>query len=311
VFQDLNSVSAWTQAIVQIPSTSSTLQFAFEGVDDWGRANVLDDIRVDVPGGSIICPQVTSVSSANPDCNSVDLTWVSGGTAGSIIEYGPSGFTPGTGSFTGTVNSPYTLSGLAPNTAYDIYIADVCGVSDTGAYNGPNAASTNANGVATANFSYSNNPLSIFDYTFDASSSTGSIQNYVWDFGDGTVGNGVNPSHTYTNAGAYTVELILVSDCGNDTLTQTIADVSTIEYRPDGLSIYPNPAQESLWIKLPSKEQASLSLRDASGRVVGSWSQSFEADQETEIELGNLAEGVYFLEIHSASIQYQERILIK
>lgn len=309
VWQDANSVSSWTQAIVAIPSTSTTLQVAFEGTDDWGRANVLDDIRIDIPGGSVICPQVTNVSSSNPDCNSVDLNWVSGST-GSIIEYGPTGFTPGTGSFTGTVTPPYTLSGLTANTSYDVYIADVCGVQDTGDYNGPNPISTNNNGVAVASFTYSNSPTAIFNYSFDASASTGSIQNYVWDFGDGTVGNGVSPSHSYTSAGSYTVELILVSDCGNDTLSQTIADVSQLEYKPEGLSIYPNPANDRLWIQLPRKEMTQVSLLDGSGRTVRSWQQSFEADQANELFIGDLAEGVYILEVHSASLDYREQIVL-
>jgi hypothetical protein len=310
VWQDVNSVSSWTQAIVAIPSTSSTLQIAFEGSDDWGRANVLDDVRIDIPGGSVICPQVTNVSSSNPDCNSVDLNWVSGST-GSIIEYGPSGFSPGTGSFTGTVTPPYTLSGLMANTAYDVYIADVCGVQDTGAFNGPTAISTNNNGVANASFTYSNNPASIFDYTFDASASTGSVQNYVWDFGDGTVGNGVNPSHTYASPGAYTVELILVSDCGNDTLVQTIADVSSLEYSTEDWSVYPNPAQNQLWIRIPSEQDAQISLRDASGRLIQTWEQHFEANQDAPFSLEGLAEGVYFLEIRADGNEYRERILIK
>ena len=49
---------------------------------------------------------------------------------------------------------------------------------------------------------------------FDASASSdanGDNLDYLWDFGDGTTGNGVNSTHTYTVAGEYTISLT-VSD---------------------------------------------------------------------------------------------------
>lgn len=42
---------------------------------------------------------------------------------------------------------------------------------------------------------------------FNASSSTGAV-NYFWDFGDGFQGTGLNPCHTYSTPGTYTVTLI-------------------------------------------------------------------------------------------------------
>jgi microbial collagenase len=40
--------------------------------------------------------------------------------------------------------------------------------------------------------------------TFDGTGSSdvdGTIVSYMWDFGDGNTGTGVNPSHTYATAG--------------------------------------------------------------------------------------------------------------
>ena len=53
--------------------------------------------------------------------------------------------------------------------------------------------------------------------TFDASSSydsDGSIVNYTWDFGDGSVGYGMNVKHAYSRAGAYNVTLVVTDDDG-------------------------------------------------------------------------------------------------
>jgi len=67
------------------------------------------------------------------------------------------------------------------------------------------------------------------ELSFDGSGSSddGSIKSYVWDFGDGTQGNGVNTSHTYTSTGSFTVTLTVEDNEGNsdsDTLTVTIEE---------------------------------------------------------------------------------------
>ena len=52
---------------------------------------------------------------------------------------------------------------------------------------------------------------------------------YLWHFGDGTTSTALNPTHTYTNLGTYTVTLIAYGGpCGNDTLVRTAyIDVDT------------------------------------------------------------------------------------
>ncbi|MCE7699794.1 MAG: PKD domain-containing protein, partial [Methanobacterium paludis] len=44
---------------------------------------------------------------------------------------------------------------------------------------------------------------------------------WYWDFGDGSSSTDENPTHTYTNAGTYTVTLTAINGAGNNTLTQT------------------------------------------------------------------------------------------
>ena len=49
---------------------------------------------------------------------------------------------------------------------------------------------------------------------FDPGCSTGTISNYLWDFGDGSTSTGVNPEHTFKDPGTYVVTLE-VSDSEN------------------------------------------------------------------------------------------------
>ena len=80
--------------------------------------------------------------------------------------------------------------------------------------------------LISASFSHSPATLAPAAIQFDGSDSTvssGSISSYRWDFGDGSVGTGVDPAHTYESSGSYTVTLRVTSDGGAvDDSTQTI-----------------------------------------------------------------------------------------
>jgi PKD repeat protein len=68
-------------------------------------------------------------------------------------------------------------------------------------------------GIApTANFTFvPTNPAAFTDVRFDGSASTAGlgaiITSYLWDFGDGTTGTGVSPSHRYSSTGSFIVRL--------------------------------------------------------------------------------------------------------
>ena len=57
--------------------------------------------------------------------------------------------------------------------------------------------------------------------------STGDITSWSWDFGDGATSTEQNPSHTYTDAGTYTVSLAVTGLCGSD--TEVKANFITVE----------------------------------------------------------------------------------
>ena len=73
------------------------------------------------------CLQPINPNIVSIDSTTLNLDWSSGAACtGAIIEYGPVGFVPGTGTTVAATCPPYSLQGLAPNTSYDIYINDVC-----------------------------------------------------------------------------------------------------------------------------------------------------------------------------------------
>ena len=58
--------------------------------------------------------------------------------------------------------------------------------------------------------------------------STGTIDTWDWDFGDGNISTEQNPMHTYTTAGTFTVSLTVSGSAGSN--TKTITDYITTTY---------------------------------------------------------------------------------
>jgi hypothetical protein len=78
------------------------------------------------------CPQPTNLSLVTADLTSATVQWNAGGTETEWqIEYGPAGFTPGTGTFITTSTNPTTITGLTSNSFYQAYVRGICTPGDS------------------------------------------------------------------------------------------------------------------------------------------------------------------------------------
>jgi len=94
----------------------------------------------DVPcGGPVACPPPTGMEASDITETTAILTWNPSPSSNSyVIEYGPEGFLPGTGTMISvTGQTTYTLTGLEEMTTYDVYIWAVCDAGETSAVIGP------------------------------------------------------------------------------------------------------------------------------------------------------------------------------
>ena len=57
--------------------------------------------------------------------------------------------------------------------------------------------------------------------------------NITWDFGDGSTGSGVAPTHTYTSSNTYTVTLTVTDNDGSSDSDTTTARISEEERKRD------------------------------------------------------------------------------
>jgi PKD repeat protein len=154
-------------------------------------------------------------ASTDQDGNIVAYFWdfVDGNTGNGAT---PSHIYTSTGEFTVTL----TVSDDAGDTGSDTTTATISDVA-------------NEAPAADAGGAYSGVEGEAFGFDVSGSSDVdGSIVYYRWYFGDGSSGTGISPSHTYANAGTYTVTLIVTDDEGardydRTTATITVASSST------------------------------------------------------------------------------------
>ena len=83
------------------------------------------------------CPQPTALTFVDATNTTATLQWtVNGSETQWEIEYGPTGFTPGTGTGVLVSSNPATINGLTSNSFYQAYIRAVCTPGDSSFYTG-------------------------------------------------------------------------------------------------------------------------------------------------------------------------------
>ena len=97
-----------------------------------------------------------------------------------------------------------------------------------------------------------------FTFQFDASGSTGNIENYTWDFGDGNELYGIEGSHSYELPGKYQVILTVIAPSGNTASSQTEITVNFDGYViSDNMECTCAPTAKVTQIDLKIEEDAS------------------------------------------------------
>ena len=122
---------------------------------------------------------------------------------------------------------------------------------------------------------------------------------YNWDFGDGSSSFEINPSHTYSSTGIFTVKL-KATNCGiennyiqNITISQL--NIENPEKTNSSLLIYQNPTNSMLFIQLENDIPINnLRIYDIFGKLIIEKTENFN-----QINVENFSKGVYILEIIS------------
>jgi PKD repeat protein len=249
-------ISVFYSGKYRIPEDNSTV-YIHEG----DPVEILLDIHIVTPANnppnkpSLVSPSNGSkVSDATKATLKVKVTDPDGDTM-DVSFYNANGdvlIGTSTGKSNGS-NAKITWSGLTVDTSYNWYAIVTDGEysiqSDTWSFttgsSGPGPGPTppppsppgpaNTKPVADAS---AGEPYSAFlgeEITFDGSDSTdedGTIMNYTWDFGDGSMGYGINPTYTYDTEGTYTVILTVTDDDGATDTDETTVEIKSANIPP-------------------------------------------------------------------------------
>ena len=141
------------------------------------------------------------------------------------------------------------------------------------------------------------NPLQV---NFD-NQTTGSVNQYLWDFGDGEFSSEFEPSHIYENgATTYNVTLNAInSSCGSGN-SQSVAILYSSTDDPSHLptvQVYPSPFTDDLYVNFAEMPDESVELRLTAidGRIYKR--QIIDNQQNTRFSTNNLPSGIYILQM--------------
>ena len=158
------TTTGWQKHVEVVPSGTKYISIRYTAnYEYYLYIDSLEGPKVFVPS----CPKLNTVNISTPSADSAIMSWTYSGTPlGYGYEYGPTGFTLGTGTQGLTSASSDTIAGLTANTTYDVYFRVLCAIGDTSVISGPFTFTTPCLSVST--FPYTEN----FDGTLTAG---------VWD----------------------------------------------------------------------------------------------------------------------------------
>jgi len=139
------------------------------------------------------------------------------------------------------------------------------------------------------------------------------ITNYSWDFDDGTTSDSIATNHSFSQAGTYEAILTVTSDSGTVDSDTIMVTVGSGGITPGTFSFSVNSVarENALFeIYLPEEAKISLSIYDASGRLVSSPLNGEYAEGVYEEKFSPGIKGIYFYKFESSYKKVTGKIII-
>jgi PKD repeat protein len=137
-------------------------------------------------------------------------------------------------------------------------------------------------------------------------------ESYYWDFGDGYYSDLTDPMHIYDTPENFQVCLKAFNDCGADTLCNMLylASVSISENEPASFVIFPNPANDKVFLKTTLSGKVNISILDLSGKTVTDMVADANSGETIELNLKAFAPGIYLVMAESGSGRYYKKLAV-
>lgn len=191
-FSSSGTLPTYTGDIVQFYFTSGTFdnEVTFDIIDpsgnnigSYGPNPAVGLFLTDTSTSTCAVPNClppNTLSTLNLTGISADLTWSSGQANQTAwnVEWGPLGFTQGTGTTGNTTTTTYSISGLSPLTSYQFYVQGDCGGGTISSWAGPYTFTTTCVALTppqTEDFSAGFPPSACWDQANDGDPGTGPL----------------------------------------------------------------------------------------------------------------------------------------
>jgi hypothetical protein len=251
-------------------------------------------------------------AAGNTTCTSTTVTWTAPSAAtSSKLEYGVTGFTPGSGTLiTGITGGTTNLTGLTPNTAYQVYVQSVCS-SGTSSWSSP-ATVTTANApqpTVTATYSV----LSLNPVTIQFNATTANATSVSWTFSNGGSATGASTVQSFGTNGPASAVVTVTNDCGSASSTLNFT-VGMGENALATLRVFPNPTSGLVRVEFPMATSGSAEVRVTSiaGTQLAVQRGVYNAGtQQVELDLRSLASGIYLLEVQTEDAVGVQRLVVE
>lgn len=138
------------------------------------------------------------------------------------------------------------------------------------------------------------------DYSFSASGLQNTNQ-VIWIFGDGSpnaYGNAT--THTYTMTGPIRLFMVIMNDCGTDTITLDLPlNVPAINMKGEDVTIYPNPATEKITVQFTDNQNkySSFEIVNSIGVIVLKQNEINLNNSKMNIDIQSLPSGNYIIRL--------------
>ncbi|HOE05549.1 MAG TPA: fibronectin type III domain-containing protein, partial [Bacteroidales bacterium] len=278
------------------------------------------------------CPQPTNLNAVAGSPTTAVVSWSDNSGEGTAdVLYGAQGFDPATqGTLVSDATNPYTITGLSPETTYDVYVHSVCALTGESLWTGPFTFTTPA---------VLNDEADILSYTFGAGV----------DYSPATIDNMAKTVHLYVVEGTSLNNLIatFTLSTGASAMVAAVPQVSgttannfasgpltyvvtaedgtttnnwivTVEVwvgigqaNQFAMQVLPNPnnGRFTLYINHTS-DKCRYELTDVTGRILVSKQLEGKGQISENFDL-NLAPGSYYLRVISGNKVKTQKLIIE
>ncbi|HPD66375.1 MAG TPA: M4 family metallopeptidase [Bacteroidia bacterium] len=137
-------------------------------------------------------------------------------------------------------------------------------------------------------------------------------RSFEWNFGDGSFSKEKQPVHIFPAAGNYNVSLLASNGCGDDSISKNVMAESSIQpANESGFIVYPNPVDNILFVSFGKIRPDRIIIYNSLGQNIQSIVNIPHNQKQTEINVTNWPDGLYFIQLSENDLISTKSFIIK